>query len=67
MAKITVTMFRGNDDHYSTEMEEETLMRLLGCGGNCYEYGDTIEIHYEKGYIKRKRLSGSILKAVYFC
>jgi len=67
MSKISVVMQSGHDDSYVAELEEGYLMQLLGCGGGCYKYGDTVEIHYERGYIKRNRISGDVLKAVYFC
>lgn len=64
---VGVIMQRAHGDSFTQTMEEEALMRMLGRGGGFYEYGDIIEIHYENGYIKRNRLSGDILKAVYFC
>lgn len=67
MSNIEVIVDNDTGENHQVSITEERFFRLVGQLGGHYEYGGVVELHFEKGYMKRDRITGKVLKAVYFC
>lgn len=67
MSNIEVTVCSITTEKYQESMTEEYFYYLVGQLGGHYEYGHIVELHFENGYMKRDRVTGDVLKAVYLC